>query len=185
MASVSFDIAHAPFGSQRLFMVEPIFMGIDWAFEVELIGRTCGSLLLGALIGWERERSGHPAGIRTYAFVTMGACVFGLIGSHAPGIGDSTRISAQVIAGIGFLGAGLIIHDRGRVRGLTTAASLWAASAIGLAVAHHFAILATCVMVLLVVLLRVQDTSAWVYIAPRARRRRLRQERKLEKQEPQ
>jgi putative Mg2+ transporter-C (MgtC) family protein len=103
------------------------------------------SLLCGA-IGFEREVRDQPAGFRTHILLGLGAALFTLVSAYgfepftraALGSGglqfDPTRIAAQIIAGVGFLGAGAIIRQGGDVRGLTTAASLWAASAIGMAV---------------------------------------------------
>lgn len=145
---------------------------LDWQFEVALCWRTLLAAFLGGLVGWERERKGHPAGIRTYASVSMGSCVFGLVSAYAPGVMDTTRIAAQVVSGIGFLGAGLILQDKGKVLGLTTAASLWAVSAVGVAVALNLAILATLTAVILVALLRIQQTSIWDKISPGRRRHR-------------
>ena len=99
-----------------------------WQFEATLAGRAIVATLLGGVVGWERERSGHEAGVRTCAAVALGSCVFGLLSRHtAPGA-DPTRIAAQIVTGIGFLGAGIILHDRGHVKGLTTAATVcdWA-----------------------------------------------------------
>jgi|GEM_PF-231810 len=95
-----------------------------------------GSALLGgALIGAEREWMRHDAGVRTNALVAFGACVFGLLSRtiYSDGDGDPGRIAAQVVSGIGFLGAGIIMQRRARVIGLTTAAALWVSAAVGLA----------------------------------------------------
>jgi putative Mg2+ transporter-C (MgtC) family protein len=93
----------------------------------------------GALIGIERESRNQLAGIRTHALVAAGAAVFTLAGAHGfpeidrgPNI-DPMRVSAQIASGIGFIGAGAIIRDRGSVRGITTAAALWTSAALGLA----------------------------------------------------
>ena len=93
----------------------------------------------GALIGIERESRNQLAGIRTHALVAAGAAVFTLAGAHGfsdiargPNI-DPMRVAAQVASGIGFIGAGAIIRDRGSVRGVTTAAALWTSAALGLA----------------------------------------------------
>lgn len=100
------------------------------------------SVILGTLIGFEREyRGGHEAGIRTFAFISMGSCLFGLLSAHI-GDGDPSRIAAQIVSGIGFLGGGMIIKDGNSIRGLTTAAMVWCASAIGLSVAFEFYIIA-------------------------------------------
>jgi putative Mg2+ transporter-C (MgtC) family protein len=87
---------------------------------------------LGAAIGLERELRAQPAGFRTHVLVALGAGLFTVAGTNLAGA-DPTRVAAQVVTGIGFLGAGAILHDRGGVRGLTTAASLWIAAAAGLA----------------------------------------------------
>jgi putative Mg2+ transporter-C (MgtC) family protein len=93
----------------------------------------------GALIGLERESRNQLAGIRTHALVAAGAAVFTLAGAHGfPDIArgpnvDPMRVAAQIASGIGFIGAGAIIRDRGSVRGITTAAALWTSAALGLA----------------------------------------------------
>jgi len=91
------------------------------------------AVLLGAAIGLEREISAQPAGLRTHMMVCLGAALFTLVGADAVHT-DPTRIAAQVVTGIGFLGAGAILRSGPTVRGLTTAASLWVTAAIGLAV---------------------------------------------------
>lgn len=97
--------------------------------------------ILGGLVGYERERLGKEAGIRTYAAVTLGACSFTLIGLHLVNTGDNTRIIANIVTGIGFLGAGIIFRGIEKISGLTTAATLWAMASVGVAVAYgHFTI---------------------------------------------
>jgi putative Mg2+ transporter-C (MgtC) family protein len=89
---------------------------------------------LGALVGQERERRDQPAGLRTHLLVSAGACVFTLVSVVVAGdTYDPGRIAAQIITGIGFLGAGTIIHHGASVRGLTTAASIWATAGVGMA----------------------------------------------------
>jgi putative Mg2+ transporter-C (MgtC) family protein len=93
------------------------------------------SVLLGALLGYERERQGKPAGLRTHAMVGLGATLFTVVSLYGFGPGtDTSRVAAMIVSGIGFLGAGAILHERGGVQGLTTAASLWVTAAIGIAV---------------------------------------------------
>lgn len=106
--------------------------------EIIMLGQLLLSSVLGALIGWERVyRNPLESEIRTFAAVALGACAFGLVSVLAAGDKvDPTRISAQVVTGIGFLGAGMILHDKGRTRGLATAALLWATASVGLAIAH-------------------------------------------------
>lgn len=111
--------------------------------NVNLIGacfKLLLSMLLGATIGLERRRKGQIAGMRTFALISMGATLAMLVSIYIPqeymGLknGDPGRIAAQVISGIGFLGAGAIIQSKGAVRGLTTAAGIWINACIGLAV---------------------------------------------------
>lgn len=100
------------------------------------------SALLGGFIGLEREHVGKSAGTRTYSLVAIGSTLFTIIslkGFGGEGVAiDPSRVAAQVVTGIGFLGAGLIIHRGSHVRGLTTAAAMWAVAAIGVAVGVGF-----------------------------------------------
>lgn len=110
---------------------------------------------LGVLIGAERERAGKPAGARTHAMVSMGAALFAVISVYGfGGTGDPARVAAQVVAGVGFLGAGAILHNRGNVLGLTTAASLWVTAALGLAVGSGLSVLAIGATLLIIGVLR-------------------------------
>ena len=111
-------------------------MDISW-FDLELIFRLFLSIILGALIGYEREITHKPAGLRTHIFVCMGACLFTissffLVPENSIGNIDTSRIASGIVAGISFIGAGSIIATRGDVKGLTTAANLWVIAAIGL-----------------------------------------------------
>jgi putative Mg2+ transporter-C (MgtC) family protein len=122
---------------------------------LELILRLATALVLGGLIGLERERQERAAGLRTVTMVSLGSCLFTLIGAYAfgsPGRVDPTRIAAQVVTGIGFLGAGTIFLRNDLVRGLTTAATIWATAAIGMAAAAgaYFLALFTTLLVLFV-----------------------------------
>jgi putative Mg2+ transporter-C (MgtC) family protein len=87
---------------------------------------------LGAFIGLEREVRGYPAGIRTIALVSVGACLFTDV-SVLFVASDQSRVAAQIVSGIGFLGAGVILREGYSVRGITTAATIWAAAAVGMA----------------------------------------------------
>ena len=111
----------------------------DLAAQLDFAARLVVAAALGGLIGAEREIHGHPAGIRTHMLVALGSGLFTVLSIHGfgqgPGSGiDPTRIAAQIVTGIGFLGAGAILKDGVVIRGLTTAASLWATAAVGLAV---------------------------------------------------
>ena len=99
------------------------------------------SLVLGFLIGAERESRGKDAGISTHVLVIAGAALFTLISSLVDPMSTS-RIAAQIVSGIGFLGAGLILKEGASVKNLTTAASLWVAGAIGMALGFGFYALA-------------------------------------------
>ncbi len=102
--------------------------------ETEHVGRIVAAMILGGLIGFERELRDKPAGLRTIILICVGACVFTIL-SEVMGGPDmqQTRIAAQVVTGIGFIGAGAILRDRQAVFGLTTAATIWAVAAIGMA----------------------------------------------------
>ena len=112
---------------------------IDLTLQLDLSVRLIVAALLGLAVGFEREIHGHPAGLRTHMLVAMGSGLFTVLSIHGFGTGsvatpiDPTRIAAQIVSGIGFLGAGAILKDGIVIRGLTTAASLWATSAVGMA----------------------------------------------------
>ena len=108
--------------------------------NLEMIYRLTLAAILGMAIGLEREHRGKPAGLRTYTLVALGAALFTLMSyqSFSAGAFDPSRIASQVVVGIGFLGAGLIFLKGDQVQGLTTAAGLWVAAAIGMAVGFGF-----------------------------------------------
>ena len=103
-----------------------------------IVVRILVAIVLGGIIGLERGMKNRPAGLRTYMLVCLGACVVMLINQYtyqAYNVGDPVRLGAQVISGIGFLGAGtIIVTSHNQIKGLTTAAGLWASACIGLAV---------------------------------------------------
>lgn len=135
---------------------------MDWELEFLFAARAIGASLLGALIGWEREQHGREAGIRTYAAVSLGACVFGLISAHVSKSADPTRIAAQVVTGVGFLGAGVILREQGQIRGLTTAATVWATASVGLAIAFGMYILGTLATLIVFGLLALTRVPTYV-----------------------
>jgi putative Mg2+ transporter-C (MgtC) family protein len=105
--------------------------------DVELLARLLLAAVLGGAIGAERELNDQPAGLRTHMLLTIGACLFTLISAYGFGGGlrtDPSRIAAQVVTGIGFLGGGAIVRHGLTVKGLTTAASIWATASVGVAV---------------------------------------------------
>lgn len=133
---------------------------MDWQLELLYMGRIALAAALGGLIGWEREDAGREAGIRTFAAVAFGACAFSLVSSHVPGA-DPTRIAAQIVTGIGFIGAGVIVHTRGRVSGLTTAATVWASAAVGMACGYGMYVVAVLTSVLLFGTLFINRSILW------------------------
>ncbi|TMB58245.1 MAG: MgtC/SapB family protein [Chloroflexi bacterium] len=112
--------------------------------QLELAGRLVLGLVLGAIIGFERELHRQPAGFRTHSLVSLGAALFTVVSAYgfAGASVDPTRIAAQIVTGIGFIGAGTILQHRGSVRGLTTAASLWSSAAVGMAAGAGLVIMA-------------------------------------------
>ncbi len=102
--------------------------------ELEMALRLLLAAALGAVIGFQRERSGKPAGIRTHSLISLGAALFTIASALGFVGADPSRIAAGIVAGIGFLGAGAILRSReGIVAGLTTAATIWVSAGIGLA----------------------------------------------------
>jgi putative Mg2+ transporter-C (MgtC) family protein len=91
------------------------------------------ALILGAVVGLERERQERAAGLRTVTMVSLGSCLFTIVGAYGFPNTDPSRVAAQIVTGIGFLGAGTIFLRKDLVRGLTTAATIWAVAAIGMA----------------------------------------------------
>src|SRR5215216_7394840 len=104
--------------------------------DFELLGRLLLAAVLGGAIGAERELNDQAAGLRTHMLLTIGACLFTLVSAYGFGAGpaDPSRLAAQIVTGIGFLGGGAIVRHGLTVRGLTTAASIWATASIGVAV---------------------------------------------------
>jgi putative Mg2+ transporter-C (MgtC) family protein len=142
------------------------------AFELQLLFRLLLASLLGGMIGLEREIHGRPAGFRTHLMVALGAALYMGISLHFyqvyGGLSDNLavrvdpgRVAAQIVVGIGFLGAGAIIREQAAVRGLTTAACLWVAAAIGTACGAGMLLIAVVVtgiaLISLLVLKRVEE----------------------------
>lgn len=134
---------------------------IDFPSQLELVVRIIVAMVLGGMIGFEREINDHPAGIRTHVMVSVGSALFGIVSAYgfeeftveraATNYQvDVTRVASNVVTGVGFLGGGAILKSGATVRGLTTAASLWATAAIGLGVGLGSYLL--CVVATVVVL---------------------------------
>ena len=150
-------------------------MQIDWLTQLQWLGLIALAGLLGGGVGLERELAGKPAGLRTHIFICMTAAMFMLLGravvwqfeqttSPEAAIADPTRILHAVVLGISFLGAGTILRAEAgkRVAGLTTAASIWLVTALGIAVALHQFVLAVGATVLaLIVLVGLRVVDRW------------------------
>ena len=136
--------------------------------SVTLAAVTCrilAALLIGGILGVERGMKNRPAGLRTYMLVCVGSCLIMLTNQYIfqlTAAGDPMRLGAQVVSGIGFLGAGTIVTTRrSHIRGLTTAAGLWAAAGVGLALGIGFyeaALIAGCAIFMIMTLLHHIDT---------------------------
>jgi len=134
--------------------------------DLEMFFRVTFACFLGALIGWERERHRNitSAGIRTYGAIALGACAFGIVSLYISNA-DSSRVAAQVVSGIGFLGGGIIFRQGDYVTGLTTAATLWATAAVGLAVAVGLYLVSLLIALLIFLLLYMPRLKWWKKIS--------------------
>lgn len=129
---------------------------MDWDLVLKCSIRLLVSLILGFAIGFERKMRFKEAGIRTHTIVCLGACLYMLISIFAFKGADTSRVAAQIVSGIGFIGAGMIFYHKEMVHGLTTAAGIWATAAIGMTagagwylislIATAFIILIQCIM---------------------------------------
>ena len=126
--------------------------------------RLFASIILGGIIGFERGKKNRPAGLRTNMLVCMGACIVMMTNQYIQqvyGTGDPVRMGAQVVSGIGFLGAGtIVVTANNRIKGLTTAASLWTAACVGLALGiglYEVAIIGGAVIFIILTLLHMWD----------------------------
>jgi putative Mg2+ transporter-C (MgtC) family protein len=128
------------------------------------------SLVLGAVVGFERRQKGQIAGMRTFSLIAMGATLAMIVSIYIPqeylGLknGDPGRIAAQVISGIGFLGAGAIIQMKGSVRGLTTAAGIWMTACLGLAVGSGMYLISTVACILILVVYRILEQIEKIFL---------------------
>lgn len=133
-----------------------MFEGLIGVNEMQFLLALAVSLLCGMLIGGERELRKKPAGVSTQTLVISGAMLFTFL-SHMIDMGDPTRIAAQIVSGIGFLGAGIILKSeaRDKVTNVTTAATIWYSAAVGMAIGFGFYIIAIAAAVYAVVIARI------------------------------
>ena len=143
---------------------------MDWNAEALMALRVLVAAVLGGCVGWERERHGREAGVRTYGAVALGACVFALISTHITGGNNPHVIAAGVVTGVGFLGAGVIMRDQGSVVGLTTAATLWATASVGLAIGYGMYMLGMLVSIIVFGLLAAHHMPGWIHLKGNNRR---------------
>lgn len=132
-------------------------MSLELQFEASLL--LILAALLSMVVGLDRDRRHQPAGLRTHMLVGIGSCLFTLLSVYAFPGGDTGRVAAQIVSGIGFIGAGVILQLRQNgisdIKHLTTAASIWATAAIGMAVGSGAWFLATAATILIWVILAV------------------------------
>jgi len=123
--------------------------------ELEMTLRLLLAAVLGAIIGYQRERAGKTAGLRTHVLICLGSALFTVASIYGFGLNtDPARVAAGVVAGIGFLGAGAIMHrEGGLVAGLTTAATIWAVAGIGMAAGAGLYLVSAVTTVLVLVVL--------------------------------
>lgn len=134
-----------------------------------LAARVLIAALLGAALGIEREWRGKEAGLRTNTLIALGAALFTAVSMHL-GPGDPGRVAAQVVTGVGFLGAGAILHNGTTVQGLTTAAMIWVNAAIGVAAgAGHIRLAVASTAIVLIAMIALGPVDDWL---ARKRRRR-------------
>jgi putative Mg2+ transporter-C (MgtC) family protein len=131
---------------------------MDAAEQAELLGKVLLSAFCGGFIGWQRDRRQYSAGLRTMALVATGAALF----MGANDVLGFDRVAANIVTGIGFLGAGIIFREGGTVRGITTAATVWAVAAIGVVIGLELYLVGLVATVLVFVLLEMRPLSEYL-----------------------
>lgn len=135
-----------------------LLAAIDWESDLRIAIRMVVALVLGGILGWERERKDRPAGMRTHMIVALGAALFTAAALEADPDAELAQVVKGIAAGVGFLGAGTILKERqphGEIKGLTSAANIWATAAIGLAAGAGLLVTAAIATVLAFVVLKV------------------------------
>jgi putative Mg2+ transporter-C (MgtC) family protein len=132
-------------------------MDIDVRLQLEILARLLAAGLLGAVVGWERQRADKPARLRDYLLVALGSAAFTVVSIYGFPRGDAGRVAAQIVTGIGFLGAGVIIRQQqGGIVGVTTAAGIWVCAAIGMATAAGLYVVAVGTTIIAFLALRLR-----------------------------
>jgi putative Mg2+ transporter-C (MgtC) family protein len=140
--------------------VSPAWSSFVQNFRLDLLSAVVLSILLGGAIGLERELKGKAAGLRTNILICMGAALFTRVGIDLSGsTPDTSRVAAQVVTGVGFLGAGTILHGKGSITGLTSAATIWLVAAIGTSVGAGDYYLASGTTLIALAVLRILGWS--------------------------
>lgn len=124
--------------------------------ELELIFRLVLSVLLGGIVGFERERIHRPAGLRTHMIVCVSSCLITIVSINVSPYSEPLRLAANIITGIGFIGAGTIIASSGKIIGLTTATTIFAVAGIGITVGVGFYMLSIVATILLFFILEIK-----------------------------
>ena len=131
---------------------------MDAGQQAELVGKLLLAAFCGAVVGWQRDRRQYVAGLRTMALVAAGAAMFTGINE----IYGTDRVVANIVTGIGFLGAGIIFREGGTVRGITTAATVWAVAAIGVAIGVELYLVALVATPLIFLILEMRPLSEYL-----------------------
>ena len=132
-------------------------------FVVEHVLRLILAIVLGAIVGLEREITHKPAGLRTHMLVSLGSCLFTVVSIYDFGM-DPARIAAGIVTGIGFIGAGTIIAEEEKVVGITTAASLWSTAAIGLTAGAGDYLLSVIATILVFIILSLRRAHMKIFL---------------------
>lgn len=143
-------------------MWQNLIYGFDMQTMLQELLMVCVAIIIGAIIGAEREYSNKSAGLRTFILVAFGACVFTIL-SIKIGINNPDRLAANIITGIGFLGAGVIFRDNNKVDGITTATTIWATASLGMAAGSgHIYLALTGTLVILLTLKLLLPLQAYI-----------------------
>lgn len=131
---------------------------MDAREQAELLGKVLLAAFCGGVIGWQRDRRQYAAGLRTMALVAIGACLYTGVNQ----VYGQDRVTANIITGIGFIGAGIIFREGGTVRGITTAATVWSVAAIGIAIGVELYLVALVSTPLVFLILEMRPISEYL-----------------------